>query len=184
MGMIRGSEGSVVVFVGEVDSAGSLVLSKGLFPSVPEVGAVVCGLEVIGDLLEDARELEEDENKAVEGIWGRLEAPDPFSLPPSLESFKEPRLGVGETSWANWLIWDLEEAHDDSPPGLGGREAILTGLGGREANPVFADWCRALGRSTGGSVMMSMHWPSALSYTAQRLADPYLCDASDKWYIW
>jgi hypothetical protein len=68
MGMIRGSEGSVVVFVGEVDSAGSLVLSKGLFPSVPEVGAVVCGLEVIGDLLEDARELEEDENKAVEGI--------------------------------------------------------------------------------------------------------------------
>jgi hypothetical protein len=68
MGMIRGSDCSVVVFVGEVDSAGSLILSKGLLPSVLDVGAVVCGLEVIGDLLEDARELEEDENKAVEGI--------------------------------------------------------------------------------------------------------------------
>jgi hypothetical protein len=30
-------------------------------------------------------------------------------------------------------------AVDGSGPGFGGREAIFIGLGGREANPVFAD---------------------------------------------
>jgi hypothetical protein len=155
MGMIRGSGFSVIVLVVEADSADSWKLTKGLLPSVPEVGEAICGLEVIEALSEDVRELDEDESIAVEGIWGRLEAPN--------ESSTLPFLTVAETSWAAWLIWDLEGVLDDSAPGLGGREVILTGLGGREANPVLADWCRAFGRSTGGSVMMSMHWLSARS---------------------
>jgi hypothetical protein len=68
MGIIRGSEGSVVVFVGEVDSAGSLVLSKGLLPSVLGVGGAICGLGVTSVSLAEARELDEDEGIAVEGI--------------------------------------------------------------------------------------------------------------------
>jgi hypothetical protein len=68
MGMIRGSDCSVVVFVGEVDSAGSLVLSKGLLPSVLEVGGAICGLGVTSVSLAEARELDEDEGIAVDGI--------------------------------------------------------------------------------------------------------------------
>ena len=72
MGMIRGSEGSVMVLVGDVDSAGSLVLSKGLLPSVLEVGGAICGaicgLGVTSISLAEARELDENEGVAVEGI--------------------------------------------------------------------------------------------------------------------
>jgi hypothetical protein len=68
MGIIRGSEGSVVVFVREVDSGGSLVFSKGLLPSVLGADVATCGLEVIKTLSEEDRELDEDEGIAVEGI--------------------------------------------------------------------------------------------------------------------
>jgi hypothetical protein len=68
MGMIRGSEGSVVVFVGEVDSGGSLILSKGLLPSVLGAGVATCVLDVAGALSKEDGELDEDEGIAVEGI--------------------------------------------------------------------------------------------------------------------
>jgi hypothetical protein len=68
MGIIRGSEGSVMVLEEEADSAGSLVLSKGLLPSVLEVGGAICGLGVTSVSLAEARELDEDEGIAVDGI--------------------------------------------------------------------------------------------------------------------
>lgn len=47
---------------------------------------------------EEDRELNEDEGIALEGIWGRLETPDPFSLPPPLELLELPSLTVVKTS--------------------------------------------------------------------------------------
>jgi hypothetical protein len=82
MGMIRGSAGPVMVSMGEADSADSWTLSKGLLPSVLELGVAIWGLDVMGGLLREDRELDEDEDVAVGGICGRLKAPDPFSLPP------------------------------------------------------------------------------------------------------
>ena len=98
IGMIRGSEFSVMVIANEADSAGSWELSKSLLPSELEVGVPICGLEVPGCLSEEDRELEEDDSIAVEGICGRLEGPDPFSLPPPLELFKLAMLAVSEVS--------------------------------------------------------------------------------------
>jgi len=98
IGMIRGSRFSVMKLVGEADSARSWELLKGLLLSELEVGVPICGLEVPGRLSEEDRELEEDDSIAVEGICGRLEGPDPFSLPPPLELFKLALLAVLEVS--------------------------------------------------------------------------------------
>ena len=68
MGMIRGSGFAVMVSVGEAVSADPLISSKGLLPSVLEVGGATCGLEVIKTLSEEDRELDEDDSIAVEGI--------------------------------------------------------------------------------------------------------------------
>ena len=88
MGMIRGSAGSVMILLEEAVSAVSWVFSKGLLPSELEVGVATGGLDVTGILSEEDRELDEDEGIALEGIWGWLEAPDPFSPPPLLEPLK------------------------------------------------------------------------------------------------
>jgi len=139
MGMIRGPGFSVMRLLQEAVSAGSLRLSKGLLPSVLEVGVAICGLDVKGFLSEEDWEMDEDEGIALEGIWGRLEAPDPFSLPPPLELLKLSFSIVVDVSGNILWVLDLLRALDDSPPGFGGREARFIGLGGREANPVFAD---------------------------------------------
>jgi hypothetical protein len=97
MGMIRGSEGAVMVSMGEADSADSWTLSKGLLPSMLELGVAIWGLEFTGALSKDDRELDEDEDVVVGGICGRLEAPDPFSFPPLLVSFNVSFLPVAET---------------------------------------------------------------------------------------
>jgi hypothetical protein len=68
MGIILGSAGSVIVLEEEAVSADSLIFSKGLLPSVLEVGGAICGLEVTSISLAEARELDEDEGIAVEGI--------------------------------------------------------------------------------------------------------------------
>jgi hypothetical protein len=65
MGMIRGS---VIVLEEEAVSADSLIFSKGLLPSVLEVGGAICGLGVTSTLLAESRELDEDDGIAVEGI--------------------------------------------------------------------------------------------------------------------
>lgn len=140
IGMMRGSGFSVLVMTKEADSAGSWELSKGLLPSAPEDGVATCGLDVAGCLPEEDRELEEDDSIAVEGICGRLEGPNSFSLPPPLELFKLAYLASAKGSPDIGWVLVLEEAFDDFAPDLAGMEVILTGLGGREANPVFADW--------------------------------------------
>jgi len=68
MGIIRGSGFAVMVLVGEPVSADSVILSKGLLPSVLEFGVATCRLEVMEFLSEEDRELDEDESIAVEGI--------------------------------------------------------------------------------------------------------------------
>jgi hypothetical protein len=68
MGIIRGSEGSVIVLEEEAVSADSLIFSKGLLPSVLRSGVATCGLDVIKTLSEEDRELDEDEGIAVDGI--------------------------------------------------------------------------------------------------------------------
>ena len=68
IGIIRGSEFSVMVMAVEADSAGSWELSKGRLPSELEIDVVIWGLEVTECLSEEERELAENDSIAAEGI--------------------------------------------------------------------------------------------------------------------